>query len=330
LKIFLLLDSKRGVIVMGAYVVRRILTMVPILIVLSILVFISIELTPGNVASFLIDPDLPFREYEAIKEAMGLNKSVLVRYLAWSKEILKGNLGYSMIDGSPISGTLSRKVPATIELMLAAFIISTLLGTALGMLSALRQYSFIDHILTIIGMIGLSVPQFFVGLLGIYIFGLRLCILPVGGRLSIDRIGFISRLPNLVMPALVLGLALTAGLMRYSRSAMLSVLNKDYIKTARSKGLTEWRINFVHGFRNALIPIIVLLVFRLPMFFGGSVIVERVFSWPGMGSMFLQGIQSRDYNVIMVTTLLMATAVLIASLLLDVFTALLDPRVRYE
>lgn len=315
---------------MHTYIIRRVLNMIPTLLVLSILIFIGMELTPGDAASFLLDPDVPPGDMEKMREAIGLNRPAHIRYLIWMKEIVTGNLGYSLIDGSSIGKTLLRRLPATIELMLAALLISTLLGTTLGIISALRRYSFVDHTLTVMGMIGLSAPNFFVGLLGIYVFSLKLGILPVGGRSSPFATGFFSRIPYIILPALVLGLALTAGLMRYSRSTMIDVLNKDYIVTARSKGLPEWRVNFVHGFRTALIPIVVLLAFRLPLLVGGSVIIESVFSWPGMGMMFLHGVQSRDYNVVMVVALLMATAILFASLLIDVLTAALDPRVRYD
>lgn len=315
---------------MSSYFIRRILSVIPTLLLLSILIFIGMELTPGDAASFLLDPDIPPGDMEALREAMGLNRPAHIRYFVWMKEILRGNLGYSLIDGASITRALARKVPATLELMSLALVISTVLGVILGSISALRRYSALDHTLTVTGMVGLSVPNFFVGLLAIYVFSIRLGIFPVGGRLDPFDTRLITRLSHITLPALILGLVLTAGLMRYTRSTLIDVLMRDYITTARSKGLPEWRINFIHGLRTALTPIVVMLAFRLPMLLGGSVIIENVFSWPGMGSYFLDAVRARDYNIVMVVALLMASAVLFASLLIDIITALMDPRVRYD
>lgn len=315
---------------MSSYFIRRILSVVPTLLLLSILIFIGMELTPGDAASFLLDPDIPPGDMEALREAMGLNRPAHVRYFVWMKEILRGNLGYSLIDGSSITRALARKVPATLELMSLALVISTVLGILLGSISALRRYSALDHTLTVAGMVGLSVPNFFVGLLAIYVFSIQLAIFPVGGRLDPFDTRLITRLSYITLPALILGLVLTAGLMRYTRSTLIDVLMRDYITTARSKGLPEWRINFIHGLRTALTPIVVMLAFRLPMLLGGSVIIESVFAWPGMGSYFLDAVRARDYNIVMVVALLMSSAVLFASLLIDIITALMDPRVRYD
>ena len=315
---------------MSSYFIRRILSVVPTLLLLSILIFIGMELTPGDATSFLLDPDIPPGDMEALREAMGLNRPAHVRYFVWMKEILRGNLGYSLIDGSSITRALARKVPATLELMSLALVISTVLGILLGSISALRRYSALDHTLTVAGMVGLSVPNFFVGLLAIYVFSIQLAIFPVGGRLDPFDTRLITRLSYITLPALILGLVLTAGLMRYTRSTLIDVLMRDYITTARSKGLPEWRINFIHGLRTALTPIVVMLAFRLPMLLGGSVIIESVFAWPGMGSYFLDAVRARDYNIVMVVALLMSSAVLFASLLIDIITALMDPRVRYD
>lgn len=304
--------------------------MIPTILFLSLVIFVGLELTPGDAASALAPPDSPVEDIEKLREALGLNKPPHIRYFNWILDILRGDLGVSLNDGSSISKVLLGKLPATLELMLVAFFISTLLGTILGVISALRRYSYLDHLLTITGMLGLSIPQFFLGILCIYVFSIQLDWLPFGGRLSPDDTGFFSRLNYLVQPALVLGFSLTAGLMRYSRSTMIDVMNRDYITTARSKGLPEWRINLIHGFRTALTPIVVLLAFRLPLLIGGSVIVESVFAWPGMGSTFIFAVEGRDYNMVMIIALLLSSAVLFASLLIDVVIALLDPRVRYE
>jgi peptide/nickel transport system permease protein len=297
---------------------------------LSLIIFLAIEVTPGDAASFMADPDMGPGDYEKMKEALGLNKPVWVRYGLWLAELFKGNLGYSMVDGTPVRTMIARRLPATLELMAAGFLISTFLGIVLGTIGALHQYSLTDHTFTLFGMLGISVPNFFVGILAIYILSLKLGLFPIGGRLSPFDSGVLTRLHHLILPALIIGLALTAGLMRYTRSTMLDVLNKDYMTTARSKGLPEWRVNLLHGFRTALTPVLLLLIFRLPMMIGGSVIIETVFSWPGMGRLFVTAISARDYPVIMIVALMVSLVFLFASLLFDIATAVLDPRVRYD
>lgn len=312
------------------YLIRRFLVIIPTLFFLSLIIFLAIEATPGDAASFMADPDMGPGDYEKMKESLGLNKPVWVRYGLWMGQLFRGNLGYSMVDGSSVRALIAQRLPATLELMGTGFLISTIVGIILGTISALRQYSLTDHTLTFLGMLGISVPNFFVGIFAIYLFSLKLGLFPIGGRLSPFDSSFLTRIHHLILPALILGIALTAGLMRYTRSTMLDVLNKDYITTARSKGLPEWRVNMLHGFRTALTPVLLLLIFRLPMMIGGSVVIETVFSWPGMGRLFVTAVSGRDYPIIMIVALMISLVFLFASLLFDIATALLDPRVRYD
>lgn len=177
-------------------------------------------------------------------------------------------------------------------------------------------------------MLGVSIPEFFFGLVALLIFALELGWLPVGGRLMPGYDSLWDRVPNIILPAMVLSLMMTAGVMRYSRSSMLDSLSREFIRTARSKGLPEWRINFVHGFRVALTPVVVLIGFRLPTLIGGSVIIEQVFQWPGIGNEFIAAVRGQDYPLVMMIALFSVFAVLAASLLIDVLTAVIDPRVR--
>ena len=177
-------------------------------------------------------------------------------------------------------------------------------------------------------MIGVSIPEFFFGLVSLVIFSIHLKWFPIGGRISPDDVTFLDRLPNLILPSVVLGIAMTAGVMRYARSSMLDTIEKDYMKTARSKGLPEWRVNLMHGFRVALTPIVVLIGFRLPMLIGGSVVIEQIFQWPGLGNEFLSAVRGQNYPLVMMIALFFVFAVLIASLVVDILTALLDPRVK--
>ncbi|HQD63406.1 MAG TPA: ABC transporter permease, partial [Defluviitoga sp.] len=289
---------------------------------------------PGDAVSFMIGPEaaanIPIERLDELRESLGLNDPFLIRYFRWLGGIFKGDFGYSLSSGVPISQIVFSRLPATIELAIAALLFSTLLGSILGIISALKKGSILDNVLTVAGMVGLSLPQFFFGLVAIVIFSLNLGWLPVGGRMMPGYETFLDRLPHLILPAIVLGSSLTGGVMRYARNSMLESLNKDFIKTARSKGLPEWRVNFIHGFRVAMTPVVVLVGFRLPMLVGGTVVIEEIFQWPGMGREFLSAVRGQDLPLIMMIALFTVSAVLIASFLIDILTALIDPRVRLE
>ena len=317
---------------MLTFIIRRLLITIPMLIVISFLVYLGLELTPGDAVSHMINPEVANsispEQLEAMREAMGLNKSFVHRYLIWLTNIVQGNFGHSLSGGVAITTIVLDRLPATLELSVFALVFSTLIGCTLGTISALRRGSVTDSTLTVIGMLGVSVPEFFFGLVAILIFALNLGWLPAGGRLLPGYETIFDRLPHILLPGLVLSLMMTAGVMRYSRSAMLDSLSRDFIRTARSKGLPEWRINLIHGFRVALTPVVVLIGFRLPTLIGGSVIIEQVFQWPGIGSEFISAVRGADYPLVMMIALLSVIAVLLASLIVDVLTALIDPRVR--
>ena len=319
---------------MLTYLIRRILILIPMALAITFLVYLGLDLTPGDAVSQMINPELagsmdPER-LQAMREALGLGQPFIVRYVIWLTGVLQGEFGYSLTGGVAISRIFLDRLPATLELSVAALVISSILGSILGAISALKRGTRTDHALTVIGMLGVSIPEFFFGLVAILIFALKLHWLPVGGRLMPGYETFWDRLPNLVMPALVLSIMMTAGVMRYARSSMLDALSRDFIRTARSKGMPEWRVNLLHGFRVALTPVIVLIGFRLPILLGGSVIVEQVFQWPGIGKEFIAAVRSQDYPLVMMIALFSVMAVLIASVIVDVLTALIDPRVRLD
>jgi len=314
------------------YITRRLLILVPMLVVISFLVYLGLEFTPGDAVSHMIPPELAnevsAEKLELIRESLGLNKSFLHRYWIWFSHAIRGDFGHSLSGGVAISEIVLDRLPATLELSAAALLISTIFGCLLGTYSALHRGTLRDSGLTVVGMLGVSIPEFFFGLVAILIFALKLGWLPVGGRLMPGFDSWFDHLPNIILPALVLSLMMTAGVMRYSRSSMLDALNRDFIKTARSKGLPEWRINFLHGFRVALTPVVVLIGFRLPTLIGGSVIIEEVFQWPGVGAEFIEAVRGQDYPLVMMIALFSVFAVLLASLIVDVLTAWIDPRVR--
>lgn len=317
---------------MGTYTIRKILMLIPMLLVISFLIYGGIELMPGDAADFMISPDamstMTPEALDSLRDSLGLNEPFLVRYCNWLIGLLKGDFGYSIQSGVPVSELLKNHLPATLELSVAALLISTLAGSLLGVFSALKKGSIADNSLTVFGMIGVAIPQFLFGLLCIVVFNFQLNWLPVGGRMANMSQNFFERLPYLIMPAVVLGLSMTAGVMRYSRSSMLDSLNHDYIKTARSKGLPEWRICLVHGLRVALTPVVVLVGFRLPMLIGGAVVIEQVFQWPGVGQLFINAVRSQNTPVVMMIGFFSVLLVLLASVLVDLLTAMLDPRIK--
>jgi peptide/nickel transport system permease protein len=263
-----------------------------------------------------------------LREALGLHDPFIVRYGKWLWGVLRLDFGYSLTSGVAIKDIVAARLPATLELSGVALCLSTLFGSLLGTICALKRGSFADNALTFIGMIGISIPQFFFGLVAILIFSLHLGWFPVGGRLNPDASGALARLSALALPSLVLTLGMTAGIQRYARSSMLDALNKDFMKTARSKGLPEWRVHLVHGFRVAMSPIIVLIGFRLPALVGGSVVLETVFQWPGVGREFVAAVRGQNYPLVMLLALIIVSMTLLASFLVDILTALLDPRIR--
>ena len=306
--------------------------MVPMLFIISFIVFFSIQLSPVDPIYYSATPDMMANaaNLELLREQLGLNDPVYIRYFRWIGGILTGDFGYSILTGQPIAEMLMLRLPATVELALVALVLSTIIGVLLGLISAIKQNSFLDYFSRNIGVIGISIPEFFFGIIMIQFFAIKLGWLPTGGRIDVNDVTFWDRLPNLILPALTLAIGMLAVLLRYTRNSMLDVLNKDYIKTARSKGIPEWKVILFHAFRNSMGAILVILAFRLPILIGGSVIIEAVFLWPGIGSTILSSVSSSDYPVIMVTTMMLASAILIASFLVDIFAALLDPRVRLD
>ena len=319
---------------MLAYFIRRLLFLIPMMLVISFIIYLGLELTPGDAVSRMLPPDatinMKAEELEKIRESLGLNEPFIVRYFLWLGGVLQGDFGYSLASGVPIKDIVLDRLPATLELSITALILSSILGVLFGSISALKRGTVTDILFTIFGMLGVSVPVFIFGLIALVIFALNLGWLPVGQRILPGYDSYWDHLPHLIMPAGVLALMLTAGVMRYSRSSMLDSLNKEYIRTARSKGIPEWRVNFVHGLRVALIPIVVLIGFRLPMLIGGAVIIEQVFQWPGVGELFVFNVRSQNYPLVMMIAFFSVLAVLLASFFIDLFTAILDPRIKLE
>ena len=319
---------------MGKYFFKRLISLIPKLLVISVIIFAGLQLLPGDPLTRTISPEvyanMSLVQLEELRESLGLNDPVPVQYLRWMGNMLQGNFGYSQVNGSSIAQMLAQRLPATLELAGLGLMVATILGLTLGFLAAVKQNSIFDYTSSFVGMIGVSVPEFFLGMIAILIFAIQLKWLPPGGRMAPGKEAFLDRMEYLVLPVLSVGISYTATLMRFTRSSMLDVLNKDYIKTARSKGLSEFSVNLKHGFRNALIPIMVIIVFRIPLLVSGTVVVESIFNYPGMGDMLLSAIAGGDMPVVMMSTFIISAVILLVSFLSDMVTALLDPRVHFD
>ena len=324
---------------MNRYVIRRILQAFPVLLGITIITFTFTELAPGDAVSsmILMQQDSLVGDIDAknLRARYGLDQPAPVRYLQWMGGLVQGNLGVRIRSRVPVSEEIGRRLPATLQLMFAAMAISLVLGIPLGVLSALKQYSRLDYILTTLIFIGISIPGFFAALGAIYLFAVILSWFPTGGYTTPGvEFTFLGRIwdhiHHLALPALVLGIESTAAIMRYTRSSMLEVIRLDYITTARSKGLTGYAVIVKHALRNALLPVITVLGLRLPGLFGGAIIIETIFNWPGMGILYLDGVTTRDYPLIMGMVLISAFLIVLSNLITDLAYAVADPRIRYE
>ena len=316
---------------MKKYILRRIIISLPMLLGISIITFTFINLAPGDPISAMIDPEefQGLEDAQKMRESLGLDKPIPVRYVLWLKEVLQGNFGFSYMSRRPVLDIIKSRMLATLELTTTGLVIATVLGTVFGVIAALRQYSAYDYTLSIASLFGISVPTFFFALIALYIFSLKLHLIPSFGMYNHEE-GFtiLGNLHHLIMPAFILSIDSMSGNTRYARTAMLEVMNADYVTTARAKGLTEYVVIARHAFRNALLPMITITTLRLPGLIGGAILIEVMFSWPGMGLLSIKSITNRDYPILMGLTFFSASLVLYANLLADILYAYADPRIR--
>lgn len=305
------------------------------LIALTIIVFALMQAAPGDPFSQKMDPNVDPVVYEQQREALGLNDPVYVQYWNWVKDVVRGDFGDSIIyKGRAVSDLIAERFSNTVNLGIMTLIITIVVSIPIGIYSARHPYTLLDYGATGFGFFGLATPNFFFGLVAIYIFSIQLGWLPSHGTVSEPGLEgfelFIDKFQHLILPSITLGLAGTASYMRYMRSEVLDVLGSDYIRTARAKGMTESTVLYKHTLRNALIPIITLLGFEVGILLGGAVITEGVFQFPGLGTLFITSIGNRDYPVIMAINLMLGVFVLIGNLLADIFYSIVDPRIRYD
>ncbi len=297
--------------------------------------FFLLHLAPGDPMARYDDPEMDPETVEMMRRQFGLDRSVPEQYARWIGNFVRGDFGRSLRYNRPVSELLSRDIPNTLRLTFVALTIYIVLGVALGITSAVRRDSIFDRTGTITALVIYSVPSFWLALMLIMLFSLKLGWFPSSHMQSIDAASlgpfalFLDRAAHMVMPAFVLGVASAAGMARYMRGSMLDELRSDYVRTARAKGLPEGTVLMKHAFRNAAIPIVTIVGLSLPFLLGGSVIVERIFSWPGMGSRMVEAIFTRDYPVVLAINFIVSVMVILGNLLADLGYALLDPRIAY-
>ena len=322
---------------MSTYILRRILIAFPVLLGITIVSFIALSLAPGDPLTARMDPTLLAqlqRNPQLLadrRHELGLDQPVPVRYVIWLASAVQGDLGYSIQSHRPISEEIAKRIPPTLALMIVAILIAILVGIPLGILSALRPYSKADYGMTTVTLALSSVPTFVLGLGAIYIFAVWLNLLPSGGMVTLGKPSSVFDFgTHLLLPALVLGLASAAPLLRYTRASMLEALSGDYVVAAKAKGLTPNTVVIRHAFRNSLIPIITVIGLLLPELVAGAVITEQIFAWPGMGQLAVRAASDRDPALMMGVVLVIGTAVLVTNILVDVTYARADPRVHLD
>lgn len=319
---------------MWRYILRRIFVQgIPVLLGFSFFLYLVVTLAPGSPVTHLRGvPNLDSAVIEQRKAQLGIDQPFLVQYLQWLGRIVRGDLGLSFDSARrPVADLIKERMPATITLSLASIILGWGIGIPVGILSARYQYSILDYLITFFAFVGISIPSFFFGLILLYVFALKLNVLPAGGFFLAGEVktlaGYIS---YLCLPTLTLGLGSIAGVARYMRASLLEVINQDYLRTARAKGLAERIVIYKHALRNALLPILTLLGFMIPSIFSGAVIVESIFAWPGLGSLAIQAVNERNYPVIMGINMMFAVLIFLGSIIADISYAFADPRIRYD
>jgi peptide/nickel transport system permease protein len=310
--------------------------MIPVFIGIVVLVFVIVHNAPGGPYATLMDPRMTPEIKAELNAKLGLDKPIYVQFYNWGLEAVKGNLGYSTIYQQRVTDVIKVYIGPTFLLTFIALLFSLLVGIPTGIISATRQYSKTDHVLTIFSLIGISMPSFFFGLLLLQVFTITLGWTPFSGMRTIGAyhpnklVLYLDIARHMFLPVLVLGLGSTASFMRYTRSAMLEVVRQDYIRNARAKGLKEQVVIYKHALRNALIPIITLLGFWVPGLLSGAVITESIFGWPGMGRVAIRAAMNRDYPLLLGINMLLSFLTLLGNLMADIFYGIADPRIKYD
>lgn len=317
---------------MGSYLLRRLASTVLVFFLISIIVFTLIHLAPGDPVAMQIPPDQynsATVEFIANKRhELGLDRALPIQYFAWVGQALQGDLGLSIVDGRQVSTIIGERIIPTVELMGLGITLAVVIALIFGTWAAVRKNRVVDYIITFFSMLTISTPGFFIGIIAIYVFSVKLKLLPSAGMSTTGVHTTSDALKHLIMPVTILGLMMSAGLLRFVRGAMISELTSDYQRTALAKGLSRPAVVVKHVFRNALIPILTVIAYMIPQLLSGAVLIEAVFAWPGMGSMVVDEASKNDYPVLIAFAMITAILVLLSNLLADVLYTLVDPRVK--
>ena len=310
-----------------AYVAKRILTMIPVLIFLSIMVFSLIHLIPGDPAEIILGQDATPQALAALRAQMGLNRPLPMQYFHWLGNILHGNLGYSLLDHTPVSTLIMQRLPVTVELAIGTVIVAFLIAFPLGILAAVKRDKWEDFTALFASTVGLSVPPFWIGILFLLFFTVKIHLFPSSGYVPIWK-NFDQNMSVMILPMVATGIREAAVLLRMLRSTLLDVIDQDFVRTARAKGLRGFGVIMRHALKNALIPVITTGGLQIAGLLGGLVITEQIFSLPGFGTLLVQSVFSRDYTTVQACALIAALLVVIVNLLVDLVYGLVDPRIR--
>ncbi|HMM41984.1 MAG TPA: ABC transporter permease [Thermomicrobiales bacterium] len=324
---------------MGQYVVRRLILAVPLLLVISMIVFGLLQAAPGGpMGAYVRRGNFSEEDLRRLEERLGLNAPAYVQYGKWLGRVVKLDFGQSISERRPVTQSIRDRLPNTLYLMATAWIVTILIAIPIGVITAIRQYSWFDHLVTGLTFVGQSVPIFWLGLILILVFYIWLDnpfgdgpLLPAGGMYTLGQdFSLWDRIKHLILPVTMLSASWVAWYTRFLRASMLEVIHQDYIRTARAKGLREQVVVMRHAFRNAAIPLVTLMALDLPLIFSGALFTEVIFAWPGMGRLFFTAADRRDYPLLMAIIMITATLIVLSNLLADILYAWLDPRIRFR
>jgi peptide/nickel transport system permease protein len=317
---------------MARYFGKRLLEIIPLVFIVSLICFALMQATPGGPTAMLVqNPMVKPEDLARIRANFGIDEPVIVQYFMWLKRvILHGDFGNSYVTGEPVWEMIRQRLPATIELMGSAFVLAFLFGISGGIIAALKRYTKFDSIITLLALVGISIPVFWLGLMSMMLFTVKFRLLPSAGMFSLgEPFSIVNHLRHLLMPSLVLSLLFVASWSRYMRASMTEVLQMNFIDVARAKGASRGSVIFKHAIRNAAIPVLTVIALNLPALFTGSIITETIFAWPGMGRLFYDGLLRQDYTRLMGIIFIASILIAFLNLVADTIYGLLDPRIRY-
>lgn len=311
------------------YIVKRILIMIPVFLGMTALVFFLSRMTPGSPIDAMITPEMGVQDIAELEHRMGLDQPIYVQYFRWLQRMFQGDMGFSYRTSNPVIRDIGERVGPTLLLTLTVLVVAVLIGVTLGVLAACKPYSLWDTLASGLSFLGSSMPGFFIALVLIYIFSIKLELLPTGGMYTtVSTTNLPDLAKHMVLPTISMAMASAGNYIRQTRSAMLEVMGEEYIKMARAKGMRERVVLYTHALRNALLPIVTCIGMSVPGLVGGSIIIEQIFGWPGMGTLMVMSVNYRDYPVIMGIAMYITVAVLITNMVMDLLYAVLDPRIR--